>query len=304
MGNKILAGILGLAIGDAVGLPYQFKERDRFVCKAMTGGGTYDKPPGTISDDTSLTLATMESIGRMGRVDLEDIQRNFMKWYFHGAFTPEKYAFDMGSTTAEAICKMQQGVGPDACGGTSIYDNGNGALMRILPMAFVRSSYPCEPTIKDVAGLTHNHSISHACCLTYVYLAQELEYGISLDVALKELSFYAADVCDQEWEEIEHVMDYRKEREQIKSTGYVVDTLEAAIWALATTHSYKECILTAVNLGGDTDTIAAVAGGLAGILYGFDKDNGIPWTWIQHLRYRKEIMDIYLRFEGAIGNVK
>lgn len=303
MGNKILAGILGLAIGDAVGLPYQFKERDRFVCKAMTGGGTYDKPPGTISDDTSLTLATMESIGRMGWVDLEDIQRNFMKWYFHGAFTPEKYAFDMGSTTAEAICKMQQGVGPDACGGTSIYDNGNGALMRILPMAFA-SEGPWDPAIKQVAGLTHNHPISHACCWIYVCLARGLAHGLPLNAALEDLPSYAASLYNEAGQEIQRVTDYNKTREQIKSTGYVVDTLEAAIWALATTHSYKDCILTAVNLGGDTDTIAAVAGGLAGILYGFDKDNGIPWTWIQHLRYRKEIMDIYIRFLGGIANVE
>ena len=303
MGNKILAGILGLAIGDAVGLPYQFKERDRFVCKAMTGGGTYNKPPGTISDDTSLTLATMESIGRKGRIDIQDIQRNFMKWYFDGGFTPEKYAFDMGSTTAEAICKMSHGVGPDKCGGISFYDNGNGALMRILPLAFVCES-PWDPEIREVAGLTHNHPISHTCCWIYVYLAQALLSGQSLELALSLLSAYVSEVDSDIRKVIKGFLKDPKPRDEVKSTGYVVDTLDAAIWALRTTDNYRDCILTAVNLGGDTDTIAAVAGGLAGIMYGFDKDDGIPWTWIQHLRYRKEIMDIYIRFLGGVSNVK
>lgn len=302
MGNKILAGILGLAIGDAVGLPYQFKERDTFECHSMSGHGTFNKPPGTISDDTSLTLATMESIGRKGRVDIEDIQRNFMKWYFEGAFTPEKASFDIGRTTADSICKMSHGVAPDKCGGASFYDNGNGALMRILPMAFVCDS-PWDPALRAVAGLTHNHPISHSCCFLYIYLAQLLLSGNSLELALRLLSAYGSgDESIQKL--INGFREDPKPRDEVKSTGYVVDTLDAAIWALRTTDNYRDCILKAVNLGGDTDTIAAVAGGLAGILYGFDEDDGIPWTWIQHLRYRKEIMDIYIRFLGGIANVE
>lgn len=303
MGNKLLAGILGLAIGDAVGLPYQFMMRDTFECRAMTGHGAFNKPPGTISDDTSLTLATMESIGRVGYVDLKDIQQNFMKWYYDGAFTPENQAFDIGSTTSDAINRMYIGCGPDTCGGTSEADNGNGALMRILPMAFYCKD-PWDPVIKQVAGLTHNHKISQACCWIYVYLAQALAGGIPLDLAIEQIPSYTSVLYDDTWGDVEKIMEYPKPREEVKSTGYVVDTLDAALWALRSTDNYRDCILVAVNLGDDTDTVAAVAGGLAGIMYGFDKDYGIPWTWIRHLRYREKIMDIYLRFEGAIGNVK
>lgn len=303
MGNKLLAGILGLAIGDAVGLPYQFKERNTFECRAMTGHGTFNKPPGTISDDTSLTLATMESIGRVGYVDLKDIQQNFMKWYFGGAFTPENQAFDIGCTTSDAINCMYIGCGPDTCGCTSFHDNGNGALMRILPMAFYCNE-PWDPVIKQVAGLTHNHLISHSCCRIYVYLAQALASGMPLEIALEQLPSYSAILADNAWDYVEHILDYPKPRDEVKSSGYVVDTLDAALWALRSTDNYRDCILAAVNLGDDTDTVAAVAGGLAGIMYGFDKDYGIPWTWIRHLRYREKIMDIYLRFEGGISNVK
>ena len=112
MGNKTLAGILGLAIGDAVGLPYQFHERDTFNCRDMVGWGTCNKPKGTISDDTSLTLATMESIGSKGKIDLEDMQRGFMAWYFYGDYTPTGKAFDIGRTTSMAIEYMRAGYPP------------------------------------------------------------------------------------------------------------------------------------------------------------------------------------------------
>lgn len=175
--------------------------------------------------------------------------------------------------------------------------------MRILPMAFYCKD-PWDPVIKQVAGLTHNHKISQACCWIYVYLAQALAGGIPLDVAIEQIPSYTSVLYDDTWGDVEKIMEYPKPREEVKSTGYVVDTLDAALWALRSTDNYRDCILAAVNLGDDTDTVAAVAGGLAGIMYGFDKDYGIPWTWIQHLRYRKEIMDIYIRFLGGIANVK
>ena len=175
--------------------------------------------------------------------------------------------------------------------------------MRILPLAFYCEN-AWDPLIPKVAGLTHNHPISHACCIAYIYLAQMLAREVSLENALHALEPILKTEYGLFWQEIKRIFDYAKPRNEIKSTGYVVDTLNAAIWALHNTKTYKSCILKAVNLGDDTDTIAAVAGGLAGIKYGFDRKCGIPWEWIQQLGYRREIMDIYLRFEGALRNAK
>ena len=121
-------------MGDAVGVPYEFKERDSFQCDDMVGWGTHLLPPGTWSDDSSMTLATMESIVRRGRIDTADIMGNFDAWLSRAEFTPYDDVFDVGNATYKAICRYQQGTEPELCGGTGERDNGNGALMRILPI--------------------------------------------------------------------------------------------------------------------------------------------------------------------------
>lgn len=291
--GKFYDAIMGLVVGDALGVPFEFRNRDTFKATGMTGFGTYNQPPGTWSDDSSLTIATIESLVRNGKVDPHDLLYGFYSWLCWREFTPHGEVFDVGNSTHRAITRFMSGLHPDACGGTSERDNGNGALMRILPMAF----YP--GTIWDamkVASLTHNHAISNVACVLYVCIAVNLWCGNKHRAVLDGFEMIDRVI------NIPEVFSRLKEldsltRDEIKSTGFVVDTLEAALWCLLKTDSYRECVLMAVNLGGDTDTTAAVAGGLAGILYGIGGEKGIPVEWIAQIAKLNEIIELCKQFE-------
>lgn len=291
--SKFYDAIMGLVVGDALGVPFEFRKRDTFRATDMIGHGTYDQPAGTWSDDSSLTLATVESIARKGKIDLHDIMRNFRGWFYDGKFTPHGSVFDVGHTTRSAIERSMDRDDPRECGGYSIRDNGNGSLMRILPLAF------CECSIYDIYGvsaLTHGHIISETACEIYITIARNLLDGMEIREAIKGAARQLGCVIKQhkEFERISKIDTYS--RQEIKSTGYVVDTLEAALWCLTQTRSYKECVLTAVNLGEDTDTVAAVAGGLAGIYYGIGGKSGIPKDWISKIAMKaaiEELCDVF-----------
>lgn len=284
--GKIYDGIIGLVVGDALGVPVEFRRRDTYKVSDMIGYGTYNQPPGTWSDDSSLTLATLESIARLGRVEPEDIMQNFAKWYFEAEFTPYGEVFDVGNTTREAILNYQMGMPIDSCGGTDFRDNGNGALMRILPVALVSHS---SADVRQVAGLTHNHPISNSACGIYVEIAEMLLTGASKVKVMQTIKDNASCLLPEfkRFAELDNLS-----REQIKSTGYVVDTLEAALWCWLHTDNYRDCVLAAVNLGDDTDTVAAVAGGLAGIYYGCGGERGVPAEWIAQIARHQWIEEL------------
>lgn len=266
--DKLKGAIYGLAIGDALGLPYEFKERGTFVCDKMTGFGTWNQLPGTFSDDTSLTLATLKSIKDNNKIDLDDIMNNFKKWYFNNSFTSRNKMFDVGYTTSISIIT---GIPRD-----DFESNGNGSLMRILPLAFTNAT---DEQIFDVSGLTHNHYIAKKACLIYINIARKLINNEKLEDILFSLEY------EKPFNRL-NILNKLNEQ-QIKSSGYVVDSLEASLWVLLKSKSYKECVLKAINLGGDTDSIAAISGGLAGIIYGY---NSIPDEWINKL-FNKELIE-------------
>lgn len=287
--GKFYDAIMGLVVGDALGVPFEFKVRDTFKATKMTGYGTYNQPAGTWSDDSSMTLATIDSLCKSGKLDFNDIMHNFYKWLFEGEFTPYGHTFDFGHTTKNAIMRYKlDNVEPLNCGGFSIMDNGNGSLMRILPMAFIIHA---TPDIYNLSSLTHAHEISLFACRYYVKVAKNLIQGKDKHLAITDVDY----VIPEEFKRIRMIK--KISRNGIKSTGYVVDTLEAALWCLIHTESYKECVLTAVNLGGDTDTIAAVAGGLAGIYYGVGGEHGIPEEWISKIAKKEWIKDLCDDFE-------
>ncbi len=288
--GKIYDGIMGLVVGDALGVPFEFQKRDTFKAEGMTGFGTYNQPPGTWSDDSSMTLATLESVVRQGVVLPDDIMANFLNWFGYGDFTPYGEVFDVGHTTRNAILKYANGEHWSTCGGGLEMDNGNGSLMRILPLAFIKHSIA---DIQHVSALTHAHEISKTACELYVDIATALIDGCKKDTAVKEALFYGV---PSGFERIGN-LDKLRRRDEIKSTGFVVDTLEAALWCLLKTDSYRECVLTAVNLGDDTDTVAAVVGGLAGILYGVGGDKGIPREWIEQIARKEWIGELCDRAE-------
>lgn len=307
--GKIYGGIIGLVVGDALGVPYEFKKRDTYEAKEMTGYGTYNQPPGTWSDDSSMTLATVESIGRLGCIDPADIMQNFVKWFCGAEFTPYGVVFDVGNATRKAIANYYLKQLPlDSCGGKTRMDNGNGALMRILPVAMVTETTPTDKvkTVKMVAKLTHNHSISHIGCYIYSFLVQFLMGGMDKRDALAN----AVQIVEAMYGNTEAWYEYRflpkigqYEPDEIRSSGYVVDTLEAAVWCFLNSSNYKDCVLLAVNLGGDTDTIAAIAGGLAGIYYGCGGESGIPENWIAQIPRKDWIKELCDIFENKLSNI-
>lgn len=264
--SKLKDAIYGLAVGDALGVPYEFKKRNDFLCIGMKGHGSWNQPAGTWSDDTSMTIATCDSIREKGAIDYDDIMKKFREWLFEAKYTAHNEVFDVGNATLSAITKSLKTENPIECGGRTLYDNGNGSLMRILPLAFTNAS---DEEIMNLSALTHAHEISKNLCVKYIKIARELIAGKSIEETLKPVESFM-----------------KNPRKDIKSTGYVVDSFYAALWCLRHTHSYKSCILRAVNLGGDTDTIAAIAGGLAGIVYGYKK---IPKNWIKKLQNKKLI---------------
>lgn len=315
MREKIRSGILGAAVADALGVPVEFRSRQELKADPvthMTGGGTYQQPEGTWSDDTSMILATMESLE--SGIEERNLMEHFLDWMMKGEYTPYGEAFAMGNTTKQALLQFHRGKRASDCGGAGKNDNGNGALMRILPMAyylvgkygFSNEDAAILTEVHKVSALTHRHVRSQMACGIYVMIAITLLKEGNLNYAIRH-GIERACACYQmnkaTREEL-HVFDRitrdkfkSLSEEEIRSTGYVVDTLEAAIWCLLTTNSYKECVLKAVNLGDDTDTVASVAGGLAGIAYGL---KGIPTEWLEKLKKREYIEQICDRFTETV----
>ena len=260
--DALRAAVYGEAVADALGVPWEFRRRGTFTCTDMTGHGTHDRPAGTWSDDTSMMLATLDSLRACGgRMDPDDMRVRFLDWLRDGAYTPDGVVFDVGNTCAEALGR---GRGLDG-----ERDNGNGSLMRIAPLAFFDVD---DGAIRTASAVTHAHPTSMDACVTYVHALRLLIEGTPVRQAVAVAGY------DRVWELPE---------EDVPSSGYVLHTLKAAFWCLTTTDSYRECVLRAVNLGDDTDTTAAVAGALAGVAWGYD---AIPAEWVGTLRGR-ELLD-------------
>ncbi len=309
-----LDGMMGLIAGDALGVPVQFmfrdqlQHRDKGPVTGMEGGGVYAMPAGTWSDDGSMALATLDSIVTKRCIDLDDIMERFMAWNWDGAYTQYGSAFDQGNTCTAAIYNYSRHKDVTICGETTERSNGNGSLMRILPAClYVAAQEDLSDAqrvklVEQVSGLTHNHVRSRMGCGIYFFMVQAILHRRpeqTLPELLKQgadaaWKHYSADLLNYTqlllYNRVHETEKLAKEDEKtIKTSGYVVDTLEAAVWALATTDSLAECLLKIVNLGDDTDTVAAVAGGLAGLYYGME---GIPKEWLDAIVKKNMVEDL------------
>jgi len=303
--TKIKSVMLGHAIGDAIGVPVEFYSREELKSdpvKSMEGGGTYSLPAGCWSDDTSMSLCALESLSG-GKIDWDEIVSNFGKWYYNGEYTPTGVTFDVGNTCSFAIENyFEDHKSVKECGLVNECSNGNGSLMRIHP--FVLYAYTknisfyngWDKLISDASALTHSHARSKLACLIYTFILMQLLEEGSIESVRLGISRAALHLSlHPEYHHFMRIFDSDFEKlpeEMIKSGGYVVDTLEASLWCLLTTKSYEECVLKAVNLGDDTDTVTAIAGGLAGALYGFDS---IPAKWLNTLKRKDYIENICVR---------
>jgi ADP-ribosyl-[dinitrogen reductase] hydrolase len=286
--NRSIGAFIGLAIGDALGAPIQFKRRDTYQhVSGYTAGGTYSLDPGYWTDDTSMALCLAETLLEKQEYDPIDFGERLVRWVEDGYNSSLPKCFDIGQTTLRAIGEFRRH-GPDECGVTGEWAGGNGSIMRLAPVPIYFQNNPAEAVAVSVTQgiLTHNHEVPNdACSMLCKILLEGINTG---DTTATLSAVQSADVA----EKLRHIKDLKfkeKERDDIKSDGYVVSTLEAAMWAVWKTDNFKDALLLAVNLGDDADTVGAVAGQIAGSVYGLDQ---IPSEWVSGLVENERILKL------------
>ena len=322
---KVKSVVIGHAVADALGVPVEFMTREELKAHPVTemiGYGTYPLPKGCWSDDTSMSLCALDAI-RNGKVNFDQIMLNFAKWYCQDEYTPTGEMFDVGNTCSIAIERyLKEGLSWRECGLSGEMDNGNGSLMRIHPFALYAFTLNTHTKTKIeiielASALTHAHPRSKMACGIYAHILWELlMWGEVVDI--KTCVYMGLKMARRYYErtssasELTHfsklynqIANYDKDNpyaiteKDIISDGYVVHTLEAAIWCLLSTDNYKDCVLKAVNLGDDADTVAAIAGSLAGAFYGYD---AIPQGWLDVLIKREYIEELCEKAFSSMSN--
>ena len=307
--NQYLAAIIGHAVGDAMGFPTEFSKREELLKNPvleMIDSPDVGLPAGSWSDDTAMEIATIDSFIHKKCFDYKDIMDRWVKWINESEYTSTGVTFDIGRTCLKAIKKYCNGSAPLQCGSTSINENGNGSLMRILPVAlyaYTRNldDISIQRLTDEMSSLTHAHEVSRLGCYIYVQfvicLLKEYEkedayrYVQDLDYSsynVNSINLYTR-ILDGQIEG--QILD------DIKSTGYIVDTLECVLWIFMNARNYKEAIIASTNIGGDTDTIGAIVGSMAGIYYGIDS---IPSKWLDKLQRKEYLVELTSKFERCV----
>jgi len=302
MKERLFATLYGGIVGDLMGVPVEFKKRGTFHVEGVIGYGTYNQPPGTWSDDTSLTLCLVKNMIEKG--DTRSLMDKFVRYMEQGYLTPFGEMFDIGITTAEAVSSYKKGIVPEYCGKTGEFDNGNGTLMRIAPLVFVLIN-ECDfnkryALVLQYTKITHGHPRSLVGSIIYIELLLSLYRNNSLEVALKEVFELLQNNLQNEmkaelnaYARIFHENFLNTPEDEIQSSGYIVHSLEAAIWCVGNSTTFKEAILTAVNLGEDTDTVAAITGSIAGMYKQLDN---IPEEWLGKIVSKQKVDALILAF--------
>lgn len=307
--EQVQGAFFGAAIGDALGVPVEFHSRRSLMNQPVEdfiGYGEWNQPPGTFSDDSSLLFCTAESL--CTGFDMDDLASRFIQWKEQGYWGAHDAIFDIGGATRAAISRLMNGVSPLFSGGMLEHDNGNGSLMRILPVAFCLRHEPSivkrYETVKLVSGITHYHFRSVFACFIYVETLislfeetdkvkayQRMQLAINQFIADNDFSKTEISLFDRILKRSISKID----EADINSSGYVLDTLESSLWCFLTTSTYAEAVLKAVNLGDDTDTTGTVTGGLAGLFYGYE---AIPAHWVEGIVKREAIDKLASRFSA------
>lgn len=311
MENIVKAGIFGVCVGDALGVPVEFKSRETlkmFPVENMQEFGSWNQPKGTWSDDSSLTLCIAEELTK--GYDLEKIGQSFVKWNKYGHWTAHGRLFDIGGTTRHSIARLIKGESARFSGNIFEEDNGNGSLMRTLPLAFyLKDEENIEKLyqiVKEVSSITHGHFRSVFACFVYVIFAIELIKGKDKREAFHHIQKLALEFAENQNFNPKEIQLFDKvlrndistySEDEIRGSGYVLHSLEASLWCFLNSESYSEAVLKAVNLGEDTDTTGAITGGIAGIYYGFEN---IPEEWVSVLARKEDIEELCIKLEKKL----
>jgi ADP-ribosylglycohydrolase len=294
LADRLKGAVWGHLVGDAVGVPYEFRPGP--ILDVRWGqAGTHGQPPGTWSDDGGLMLALLDSLMTTG-FDLEDQGRRAVAWMDGPDYKPRPL-FDIGVGTSQALARVRSGVPAASAGGRDESDNGNGSLMRILPIALVGVGLPPSDVVLQAclaSGVTHGHPRSLAVCAVYCLLVGAILDGEADREAALARAFAAADsfLDTDPRRELGLMRDF----EGRSGSGYVVDCFFSAWDAFRAASSYRECVERAVGFGQDTDTTAAVAGGLAGAYWGVD---GIPMRWLLGMRGGEIVKPLIVKLLAA-----
>ena len=304
--------LLGTAIGDALGLPVQFLERE-VVAKnpitTMEGLDQFNIPAGTWSDNTSLSFCLAESL--CNGYDLNDIINKFTKWMYEDYWTPANETFDINYINYFAIVNLRNNGSPHVAGIDNKRGNRDGSLMRILPLVPYILNMEEEKKfriIKEISSLTYRHPRSILACIALCEFAIQYINLQSVEEAyqtmqqtilqlLKKEMFIEEDIPFKRLVGLSYEEFKAIELKDIHSTEYVIDILEASLWCIFNTTSYKDAVLKAVNLGDDANTVGAITGGLAGILYGYDT---IPPEWLEVLAKKDDIIELANKLDSIM----
>lgn len=301
MRDRAIGALLGLAAGDALGTTLEFRQRDSYSrLTDMIGGGPFGLEAGTWTDDTAMALALSDSLLAKGCLDEADLMTRFVRWQEQGDYSPTGHCFDIGMTVSRALARWKQ-TGDPIAGSTDPQSAGNGSLMRLAPVAL--RYWNDRPTLRDVAArqsrTTHGAAEAVDACVAYSEVLADAIAGHPRSHVLRGKDApFAANISGG----IPAIMagSWRgRHRNDIRSSGYVMHSLEAALWCVGRTGTFAEAVLLAANLGDDADTTAAITGQLAGALYGADL---IPRHWLDRLAWRDKIEGMAAAlFEAGAG---
>jgi ADP-ribosyl-[dinitrogen reductase] hydrolase len=284
--DRARGALLGLAVGDALGATLEFTVRDALPHHTeMIGRGPFHLDPGVWTDDTSMALALADSLVAHPRLDPTDLMNRFTNWWRFGQYSPTGECFDIGITTRAAL-ERYQATGNPLAGSTEENVAGNGSLMRLAPVALQAWDEPdaCRRLAAGQSRTTHGAPQCVEACIFFADLLRRAIGGEAKPSLLAPVAWcgHATMV------EIASGASWRGQpREKIRSSGYVIHTLQAALWAVDRTTGFEEAVVLAVNLADDSDTVGAVTGQLAGALYGA---NAIPPRWLAPLAWRERIV--------------
>jgi len=283
--DRARGALLGLAVGDALGTTIEFQPRDSYPKQTeMTGGGPFSLEPGQWTDDTSMALALADSLIAHPKFDAVDLMDRFVQWSTQGVYSCTGTCFDIGITTQAALARYRRDGNPLA-GATAEESAGNGSLMRLSPVALAALHEPDE--VRRIAAAqsrtTHGAPQAVEACIWFADLLRRAILGEPKASLLAPSAWdgHAAmrNIAAGTWR--------GRPRARIRSSGYVIHTLEAALWAVEQTDSFEEAVVLAVNLGDDADTVGAVTGQFAGALYGM---SAIPKRWLANIAWRPRIL--------------
>ena len=297
--ERYLGCLVGLAVGDAMGTVLEFKARGAFEpVTGMLGGGPFHLQPGEWTDDTSIALCLAESLMEKQGFDACDQMERYVRWYREGHYSVKPYCFDIGNTVREALTRFEKS-GEPFSGSTNPYTAGNGSIMRLAPVPMAFASKPQDAIRMSAESSRTTHAAQEAldACRYMGGLIAGALNGEDKETFLSEgyapvKGLWEREPLAEKIRDIAGGSFKRKSEVEIHASGYVVHTLEAALWAFSGSDNFQDGCLKAINLGDDADTTGAVYGQIAGAYYGI---TGIPTTWLQRLAQRELIEDFARR---------